>query len=98
MKHKILITFILIVLDFEVETLINMHLHKAGFKIVEVPSYEHRCMFGASKLNTFRDGWRVLKTILRERSSNVAPLSQPQCVTSPFSVAVQPSTPEEIVL
>ena len=83
---------------FEIETLINIRMHKAGLKIVEVPSYEHRRIFGASKLHTFKDGWRVLKTILRERSSKFSPPSQRQCVTSPFSVVVQSSTPEEIVL
>jgi glycosyltransferase involved in cell wall biosynthesis len=83
---------------FEIETLINIRIHKAGFKIVEVPSFEHRRIFGASKLHTFRDGWRVLKTILRERASNTP---TPQFITdftSTFKEECKPSTPEELVL
>jgi hypothetical protein len=41
-------------------------MHKAGFKLVEVPSMEHTRLHGESNLNTFRDGWLVLKVILRE--------------------------------
>lgn len=52
---------------FEVETLINIRMHKASFKIVEVPSFEQPRIYGASNLNTFRDGWRVLRTIIKER-------------------------------
>ncbi len=57
---------------FEVETLISLRLHKANLKIVEVPSFEYRRIHGKSKLNTFKDGWRILKMILRERSRNAA--------------------------
>ncbi len=52
---------------FEVETLLNLRMHTAHLKIVEVPSFERRRIFGGSNLRAFRDGWRVLKTILRER-------------------------------
>jgi glycosyltransferase involved in cell wall biosynthesis len=52
---------------FEVETLINIRIAKAGLKIAEVPSFEAERLFGESKLNAFRDGRRVLKTIVRER-------------------------------
>lgn len=52
---------------FEIETLINIRAHAAGLKIVEVPSFESQRVHGKSNLNTFRDGWRVLRTILRER-------------------------------
>jgi len=51
---------------FEVETLINLRMASAGMKIVEVPSYEKLRMHGESNLKTFRDGFRVLGTILRE--------------------------------
>ncbi len=51
---------------FEVETLINLRIAAAGMKITEVPSYELDRMHGESNLNTFRDGYRVLGTILRE--------------------------------
>ena len=52
---------------FEVETLINIRMHVAGLKIAEVPSFEYQRIHGASNLNAFRDGWRVLKTIFKER-------------------------------
>ena len=63
---------------FEVETLINLRMHKAKLKIVEVPSFEYPRIFGKSNLRTFRDGWRVLQTIMRERSRKVIPVVVPQ--------------------
>jgi glycosyl transferase family 2 len=51
---------------FEVETLINLRIAGAGMKITEVPSYEKERLHGESNLKTFRDGFRVLGTILRE--------------------------------
>lgn len=51
---------------FEVETLINLRIAGAGMKITEVPSYEANRISGQSNLNTFRDGFRVLGTILGE--------------------------------
>ncbi len=51
---------------FEVETLINLRISGAGMKITEVPSYEADRISGQSNLKTFRDGFRVLGTILRE--------------------------------
>jgi glycosyltransferase involved in cell wall biosynthesis len=52
---------------FEVETLLNVRAAKAGFNIVEVPSFEQERIHGVSNLNAWRDGRRVLKTILSER-------------------------------
>lgn len=52
---------------FEVETLINIRIARAGLKVSEVPSYERERIHGESNLNTFRDGGRVLRTIIRER-------------------------------
>jgi len=57
---------------FEVETLINLRIAGAGMKITEVPSYEADRISGQSNLNTFRDGFRVLGTILREARSRRA--------------------------
>jgi hypothetical protein len=51
---------------FEVETLINLRIASAGMKITEVPSYEKERISGQSNLKTFRDGFRVLGTILAE--------------------------------
>src|SRR6266567_772713 len=52
---------------FEVETLIHLRILRACLKIVEVPSIEYRRIYGKSNLKAFRDGWRVLRTIVRER-------------------------------
>jgi glycosyltransferase involved in cell wall biosynthesis len=52
---------------FEVETLMSLRARKARLKIVEVPSFEYRRIHGQSNLRTFRDGWRVLRTIFTER-------------------------------
>ncbi len=60
---------------FEIETLLNLRMHKAQFKIVEVPSFEYSRVYGESNLRTFRDGWRVLKTIVQERLHSVIPLA-----------------------
>src|ERR1700722_3537479 len=52
---------------FEIETLLNLRAATAGLNIAEVPSFEHPRVYGTSNLNTFRDGRRVLRTILTER-------------------------------
>jgi Glycosyl transferase family 2 len=60
---------------FEVETLINLRIAGAGMKITEVPSYEKDRISGQSNLKTFRDGFRVLGTIVSEarRRRSVGP-------------------------
>jgi len=52
---------------FEIETLINTRIAKAGLRIAEVPSYEHARIHGESNLNTWRDGLRVLRALVVER-------------------------------
>jgi glycosyltransferase involved in cell wall biosynthesis len=52
---------------FEIETLIHIRVAKAGLVVAEVPSFEHSRIHGVSNLNAFRDGRRVLRTILSER-------------------------------
>lgn len=56
---------------FEIETQIALRARKLGLRMAEVPSFEFPRRFGNSQLNTFRDGFRVLGTILRERLSPV---------------------------
>lgn len=56
---------------FEVETLINIRAAKAGMQVTEVPSFEDSRIHGASNLRTFRDGWRVLRTIRSEYDSRL---------------------------
>ena len=51
--------------------MLNVRAAKAGFNIVEVPSYEQERIHGLSNLNAWRDGRRVLKTIMTERFSRL---------------------------
>ena len=60
---------------FEVETLINVRVAKAGLIVHEVPSFEQVRLHGESNLNTVRDGTRVLRTIVRERLSTASETS-----------------------
>ena len=53
---------------FEVETLMNIRVVKAGLRVQEIPSHEHLRIHGASNLRAVRDGLRVLRVILRERA------------------------------
>lgn len=71
---------------FEVETLINIRIHKARLKIAEVPSIERPRLFGQSNLRTFRDGWRVLKIIVKERFSTLPPLPQSVALPVPHTI------------
>jgi hypothetical protein len=52
---------------FEIETLLSIRAIKNRLKIVEVPSFESNRIHGPSNLRAIPDGWRVLKTILKER-------------------------------
>lgn len=52
---------------FEIETLMNVRALRLGLRVAEVPSFEAARIFGTSHLRTIPDGWRVLKTILKER-------------------------------
>ena len=51
---------------FEVETTMNVRALRAGLKVVEVPSFEDKRIYGEGRLRTIPDGWRVLKAIARE--------------------------------
>ena len=49
---------------FEIETELNVHAHELRMKVVEVDTpYKERPEGSESKLSTFKDGWRILKTI-----------------------------------
>jgi glycosyltransferase involved in cell wall biosynthesis len=52
---------------FEIETLMNIRALRANLIISEVPSFEAKRIHGTSNLNTVKDGWRVVRTIFRER-------------------------------
>lgn len=52
---------------FEIEMQLIARAVRARLRIAEIPSYESRRMNGVSNLRTFRDGWRVFRTLTRER-------------------------------
>jgi hypothetical protein len=52
---------------FEIEAQLFLRATRRGLRVTEVPSFEAPRRYGNSNLNTFRDGWRVLLTILGER-------------------------------
>jgi glycosyltransferase involved in cell wall biosynthesis len=51
---------------FEIESQLFLRAIANGLAVTEVPSFEAPRRSGASNLNTFRDGWRVLRSIMRE--------------------------------
>ena len=73
---------------FEVETLVNIRVPRAGLKVTEVPSFEHSRIHGVSNLSAVSDGLRVLRTILTERR-----LSQ-QVTALPCTTASVPESHE----
>ena len=50
---------------FGIEAEISIKAVKMGMKTLEVPSYEKKREAGQAKLMTVRDGWVILKTIMR---------------------------------
>ncbi len=52
---------------FEVETMLNIRALKSHLKIVEVASFESLRLHGESNLHALPDGWRIAKTIIKER-------------------------------
>jgi hypothetical protein len=52
---------------FEIEAQLILNAVKAGLEIREVPSFEQSRRAGVSNLNAYRDGRRVLRTLLSER-------------------------------
>ena len=58
---------------FEVEALMSIRAAKAGLRTHEVPSHERPRLNGTSNLRAIRDGWRILRVILREKFAGVRP-------------------------
>ena len=55
---------------FEIEALLSIRASEADLAVTEVGSFEHDRIHGVSNLNTFGDGYRVLRTIVAERGRN----------------------------
>ncbi len=49
--------------NFEIETEMFIKAKKLGLNVVEVPSWEYKRESGKSNLNTFRDGFKICKTV-----------------------------------
>ncbi len=60
-------------IGFEFETELVARASRIGLDIREVPSFEAPRRYGTSNLRTFRDGFRVLRTMLRLRFSSPPP-------------------------
>jgi hypothetical protein len=66
MSRRFVKTFPSASIGFEVETDINVHASVLGSPLAEHPSpYLQRGFGSVSKLNTLRDGWRILRRNLR---------------------------------
>jgi len=50
---------------FGIETEMNIQIAKKKLRATEIPSYEKKRVHGSAKLKTFRDGYAILRTILR---------------------------------
>jgi glycosyltransferase involved in cell wall biosynthesis len=68
---------------FEIETLLNCRFFLRGHRIVEVPSVERSRIHGVSNLHAISDGFRVLRTILAERSPRSTPDARGSLAASP---------------
>jgi glycosyltransferase involved in cell wall biosynthesis len=73
---------------FEIEAAINCRIGRAGLDVREVPSLERARVHGVSNLHAWRDGRRVLWTVLRERlrSAGAAP-AEPTSAPEPLPKA-----------
>ncbi|MEU0370990.1 glycosyltransferase family 2 protein [Streptomyces sp. NPDC006283] len=70
---------------FEIETLMNIRVVKAGLRVQEVPSHEYLRIHGVSNLRAVRDGLRVLRVILSEKGVRRAARRRP----APVGVTAQ---------
>jgi len=52
---------------FSLDAELYLKAAKVGLKVKEIPSFEESRIYGTGKLNSLRDGSRILKTIIRER-------------------------------
>jgi glycosyltransferase involved in cell wall biosynthesis len=69
---------------FEIETAMNVRALRSGLKVVEVPSFEDKRIYGEGRLKTIPDGWRVLKTIFRERLTPPRRIARPALAEARF--------------
>ncbi|KAB2339439.1 glycosyltransferase family 2 protein [Actinomadura rudentiformis] len=68
---------------FEIETEMCVNAVTTGLRIAEVASFESNRLFGESHLNTWRDGYRVLKKMI---SSRVHPVRDTAALPEPVAL------------
>jgi glycosyltransferase involved in cell wall biosynthesis len=78
---------------FEIETVLNIRSAKSRLRVTEVPSFESPRLHGESNLRTFRDGWRVLTAIFRERRSGAVALARLEPAPAPPLSDIAPVQP-----
>ncbi len=52
--------------DFSIETEMSIHAAKKKMRVIEIPSFEKARHSGRGNLRTFRDGYRIIKKIVKE--------------------------------
>ncbi|GCF08021.1 glycosyltransferase family 2 protein [Dictyobacter arantiisoli] len=82
-------------MGFDIEAQLCLRMLKAGVRMVEVSSMEHSRVFGESNLNTFKDGWLVLKVIVFEWMHQSVPQLAPK---QQQSATISMHTSEELSL
>jgi hypothetical protein len=50
--------------NFEIETELFIKAKKLGLNVVEIPSVDYKRKNGKSNLKTFRDGYKIFRTIV----------------------------------
>jgi glycosyltransferase involved in cell wall biosynthesis len=76
---------------FEIETLMNIRALRMHLNVLEVHSFEATRVGQRRNVSSFLDGWRVLKTITRERLRGQPRLLSGKAVTMPRGVTGHPS-------
>lgn len=78
---------------FEIETQMVVRARLAGLRMSEVPSCELHRRFGESNLRTFRDGRRVLRTLLTERWS----VARDRAVRTPVPTQIPAAAVQRVI-
>jgi glycosyltransferase involved in cell wall biosynthesis len=76
---------------FEIETEIVVRAVKAHLRIAEVPSFEAPRRHGDSNLNAWRDGRRILRTLLHERVGDAVAAAPPAGMEGAAPATVLPN-------
>lgn len=66
-RHHALTRLPLVANSMEIEPDVLVGAHKAGLRMIEIPSFERRRYSGNSKLNVVSDGWRIFWRIVAYR-------------------------------